>query len=80
VAERFFRSYVFPEDSDVVFVGLGNWIRRDGDPTPLLGPYLCDAAEVTKRFDALEDDLKRCRRDAMAAVEKLKTKSALRRR
>lgn len=71
MSERYFRHYIFPEDDDVVFVGLASWITRRDNPTPVLGPYLCDAVEVNQRFDELEADLKRCRREALAAVNKL---------
>jgi hypothetical protein len=71
MVERHFRFYVFPEDDDVVFVGLDRWIEHAGNPTPLLGTYLCDATEVNARFDELEADLKRCRRATLAAVERL---------
>lgn len=77
--DQFFRSYVFPEDDDVVFVGLDRWIERAENKTPLLGAYLCDAAEVDARFDALEADLKRCRRETLRAIEKLRRKAEVRR-
>lgn len=71
MSERYFCHYIFPEDNDVVFVGHASWITRHDNPTPVLGPYLCDAAEVNQRFDELEADLKRCRCEALAAINKL---------
>jgi hypothetical protein len=68
--ERHFRPYVFPEDEDVVYVGLDEWNRRPGNETPLLGTYLCNEAEVNQRFDEIEADLKRARRSTLAAVKK----------
>lgn len=79
MADRFFRSYVFPGDNDVVFVGLDSWIERADNQTPLLGPYLCDAAEVNARFDDLEADFKCCRREALKQVEKLRREAGERR-
>jgi len=73
--DQFFRCYIFPEDNDVVFVGLDRWIERAENETPLLGSYLCDAAEVNARFDALETDLKRCRKETLKAIEKLRRKA-----
>jgi hypothetical protein len=78
--DRFFRSYILPEDNDVVFVGLDYWVEMGENPTPLLGTYLCDSAEVNARFDALEADLKRCRREALAKIERLNRKTAASRR
>jgi hypothetical protein len=75
MADRIFRSYIFPDDNDVVFVGLDRWIERAGNKTPLLDTYLCDAAEVNAKFDTWEADLKRCRRDALRAVETLRQKA-----
>jgi hypothetical protein len=69
MSDRYFRHYIFPGDEDVVFFGLDNWLERDKNA--LLGPYLCNAAEVNTRFDELEADLKRCRRETLAAVSKL---------
>jgi hypothetical protein len=66
---RYFRHYIFERDEDVVFVGLDNWLERDKNA--LLGPYLCNEAEVNARFDEIETDLKRCRRETLAAVSKL---------
>ena len=76
--DRFFQPYILPDDKDVVFVGLHNWIEMGDNPTPLLGTYLCDAAEVNARFDAMESDLKRCRKETLAAVEKLRQEAAAR--
>jgi hypothetical protein len=69
MSDGYFRHYIFPEDNDVIFVGLGNWLERDKNV--LLGPYLCNAAEVNARFDELETDLKRCRRETLMALSKL---------
>jgi hypothetical protein len=78
MADRIFRSYIFPEDDDVVFVGLDRWIERAENKTPLLGTYLCDAAEVNANFDTWEADLKRCRREALRAVETLRKRAEAR--
>ncbi len=69
MTERFFRHHIFKGDEDVVFVGLDAWhARPDGNRTPLLGNYLCNAKEVNERFDELEADLKRCRQETLAAL------------
>lgn len=66
--DRFFDCYVLPTDSDVVFVGLHSWIEMNDNETPMLGTYLCNEAEVNARFDAMEADLKRCRKKAIARI------------
>lgn len=48
MSDGYFRHYIFPEDNDVIFVGLGNWLERDKNV--LLGPYLCNACGATIRM------------------------------
>ncbi|MGE0288791.1 MAG: hypothetical protein AB7I42_20780 [Bradyrhizobium sp.] len=71
-----FDCYVMPDDRNVVFVGLRNWIERGDSPIPMIGVYLSSESDVNERFDVLEAELRRCRRDALAKVRAIQRETA----
>jgi len=79
MTNRTFDCYILPTDPGVVFVGLRNWIAMgDNKAIPMIGVYFSNARDVNERFDFLEADLKRCRREALFEVAKMQGKNHLR--
>ncbi len=79
-AEPIFRPYIFPEDPDVMFIGVDWWHDRVSDrpgevrrSTPLLkGYYVVNEKEIDALIDEAVADLERTRRAAKKMLPKLK--------